>query len=92
MIPDAPWIRDAENNGVGYVEPTEIDIRSADFQESVIEGLRMALEDVRNAMKWIEGTPEDTVWEDDIADMDSELCDVESQIEAMIEEVRAWEL
>ena len=89
-IADAPYIRDAEMNGVGYHEQTEEEYRSETYRESVIEGLKKARNMIQMAVGILEGLPEDTVWDDEIADAADTASDFGYRLDRFAERVERW--
>lgn len=89
-IADAPYIRDAEMNGVGYHEQTEEEYRSETYRESVVEGLKNARNMIQMAVGILEGLPEDTVWDDEIADAADTASDFEYLLDRFAERVERW--
>jgi hypothetical protein len=90
MISDAPYIRDAEMNGVGYHEQTEEEYRSETYRESVVEGLKKARNMIQMAVGILEGLPEDTVWDDEIADAADTASDFGYLLDRFAERVERW--
>ncbi len=90
MIADAPYIRDAEMNGVGYHEQTEEEYRSETYRESVVEGLKKARNMIQMAVGILEGLPEDTVWDDEIADAADTASDFGYLLDRFAERVERW--
>jgi hypothetical protein len=90
MISDAPYIRDAEMNGVGYHEQTEEEYRSETDRESVVEGLKKARNMIQMAVGILEGLPEDTVWDDEIADAADTASDFGYLLDRFAERVERW--
>ena len=89
-IADAPYIRDAEMNGVGYHEQTEQEYRSKTYRESVVEGLKKARNLIQMAVGILEGLPDETVWEDDIAEAADSAADFGYQLDNLAENVERW--
>ena len=89
-IADAPYIRDAETNGVGYHEQTEEEYRSETYRESVVEGLKKARNMIQMAVGILEGLPEDTVWDDEIADAADTASDFGYLLDRFAERVERW--
>lgn len=89
-IADAPYIRDAEMNGVGYHEQTEEEYRSETYRESVVEGLKKARNMIQMAVGILEGLPEDTVWDDEIADAADTASDFGYLLDRFAERVERW--
>ena len=89
-IADAPYIRDAEMNGVGYHEQTEEEYRSETYRESVVEGLKKARNMIQMAVGILEGLPEDTVWDDEIADAADTASDFGYLLDRFTERVERW--
>lgn len=90
QIADAPWVRDAETNGVGYHEQTEEEYRSETYRESVVEGLKKARNLIQMAVEILEGLPEDTVWDDEIAEAADTAADFGFTLENLTEQVERW--
>jgi hypothetical protein len=90
QIADAPYIRDAEMNGVGYHEQTEEEYRSETYRESVVEGLKKARNMIQMAVGILEGLPEDTVWDDEIADAADTASDFGYLLDRFAERVERW--
>jgi hypothetical protein len=90
QIADAPWVRDAELNGVGYHEQTEEEYRSETYRESVVEGLKKARNLIQMAVGILEGLPEDTVWDDEIAEAADTAADFGFTLENLTEQVERW--
>ena len=90
MISDVPYIRDAEMNGVGYHEQTEEEYRSETYRESVVEGLKKARNIIQMAVGILEGLPEDTVWDDEIADAADTASDFGYLLDRFAERVERW--
>ena len=90
QIADAPWVRDAELNGVGYHEQTEEEYRSETYRESVVDGLKKARNLIQMAVGILEGIPEDTVWDDEIADAADTAADFGFTLENLTEQVERW--
>lgn len=90
MIPDAPWIREAENDGVGYAEPGETEYLSIQYQDSIAEDLRNAGELAAQISAILNGLPEDTVWDALIEDLIDKVSDMENVISVRAEEVERW--
>lgn len=89
-IADAPYIREAEMNGVGYHEQTEEEYRSETYRESVVEGLKKARNMIQMAVGILEGLPEDTVWDDEIADAADTASDFGYLLDRFAERVERW--
>ena len=89
-IADAPYIRDAEMNGVGYHEQTEEEYRSETYRESVVEGLKKARNMIQMAVGILEELPEDTVWDDEIADAADTASDFGYLLDRFAERVERW--
>ena len=89
-IADAPYIREAEMNGVGYHEQTEEEYRSETYRESVVEGLKKARNMIQMAVGILEGLPEDTVWDDEIADSADTVSDFGYLLDRFAERVERW--
>ena len=90
QIADAPWVRDAELNGVGYHEQTEEEYRSETYRESVIEGLKKARNMIQMVVGILEGLPDDTVWDDDIAEVADTAADFGFTLDNLAEQVERW--
>jgi hypothetical protein len=90
QIADAPWVRDAELNGVGYHEQTEEEYRSETYRESVVDGLKKARNLIQMAVGILEGLPEDTVWDDEIAEAADTAADFGFTLENLTEQVERW--
>ena len=89
-IADAPYIRDAEMNGVGYHEQTEEEYRSETYRESVVEGLKKARNMIQMAVGILEGLPDETVWDDEIADAADTASDFGYLLDRFAERVERW--
>lgn len=89
-IADAPWIREAELNGVGYHEQTEEEYRSEACRDSVLEGLKKARNLVQMAVGILEGLPEDTVWDDEISEAADNAADFGFGLDNLADEVERW--
>ena len=89
-IADAPYIREAEMNGVGYHEQTEEEYRSETYRESVVEGLKKARNMIQMAVGILEGLSEDTVWDDEIADAADTASDFGYLLDRFAERVERW--
>lgn len=89
-IADAPWIREAELNGVGYHEQTEEEYRSEVCRDSVLEGLKKARNLVQMAVGILEGLPEDTVWDDEISEAADNAADFGFGLDNLADEVERW--
>lgn len=89
-IADAPWIREAELNGVGYHEQTEEEYRSEAYRDSVLEGLKKARNLVQMAVGILEGLPEDTVWDDEISEAADNAADFGFGLDNLADEVERW--
>ena len=89
-IADAPYIRDAEMNGVGYHEQTEEEYRSETYRESVVEGLKKARNMIQMAVGILEELPEDTVWDDEIDDAAATADDFGYRLDRFAERVERW--
>lgn len=89
-IADAPYIRDAELNGVGYHEQTEQEYRSETYRESVVEGLKKARNLIQMAVGILEGLPDETVWDDEIAEAADNAADFGFQLDNLAESVGRW--
>jgi hypothetical protein len=89
-IADAPYIRDAEMNGVGYHEQTEEEYRSETYRESVVEGLKKARDLIQQAQAFLEGLPDGTVWKDEIADAADKASDFGLTLDSFADEVERW--
>lgn len=90
QISDAPYIRDAEMNGVGYHEQTEEEYRSETYRESVVEGLKKARNMIQMAVGILEGLPDETVWDDEIADAADTASDFGYLLDRFAERVERW--
>jgi hypothetical protein len=90
MISDAPWIRDAELNGVGCHKPTEEEYRSHTYRDSVIEGIKKARNMIQMAAGILEGLPEETVWDDEIAEAADNAADFGFTLDNLAESVERW--
>ena len=90
QVLDAPWIRDAETNGVGYEEQTEQEYRSGIYQDSVSEGLQKARKLIEYAARILEGLPEDTIWQKAIEDLTDATSDLGFQYMNLNDEVERW--
>ena len=90
QIADAPYIRDAEMNGVGYHEQTEEEYRSETYRESVVEGLKKARNMIQMAVGILEGLPDETVWDDEIADAADTASDFGYLLDRFAERVERW--
>ena len=89
-IADAPYIRDAEMNGVGYHQQTEQEYRSEAYRESVVEGLKKARDLIQQAVAFLEGLPDETVWDDEIAEAADNAADFGFQLDHLAESVERW--
>lgn len=89
-IADAPYIRDAEMNGVGYHEQTEEEYRSETYRESVVEGLKKARDLIQQAQAFLEGLPDGTVWKDEIADAADTASDFGYLLDSFADRVERW--
>lgn len=89
-IADAPYIQDAEMNGVGYHEQTEEEYRSETYRESVVEGLKKARNMIQMAVGILEGLPDETVWDDEIADAADTASDFGYLLDRFAERVERW--
>lgn len=89
-IADAPYIRDAEMNGVGYHEQTEQEYRSETYRASVVEGLKKARDLIQQAVAFLEGLPDETVWDDEIAEAADNAADFGFQLDHLAESVERW--
>jgi hypothetical protein len=90
QIADAPYIRDAEMNGVGYHEQTEEEYRSEEYRESIVEGLKKARDLIQQAQAFLEGLPDGTVWNDEIADAADKASDFGFTLDSFADEVERW--
>jgi len=90
QIADAPYIRDAEMNGVGYHEQTEEEYRSEEYRQSIVEGLKRARDLIQQAQAFLEGLPDGTVWEDEIADAADKASDFGFTLDRFADEVERW--
>jgi hypothetical protein len=90
QIADAPYIRDAEMNGVGYHEQTEEEYRSETYRESVVEGLKKARNMIQMAVGILEGLPDETVWDDEIAEAADTASDFGYLLDRFAERVERW--
>jgi len=90
QIADAPYIRDAEMNGVGYHEQTEKEYRSETYRKSVVEGLKKARDLIQQAQAFLEGLPDGTVWKDEIADAADKASDFGFTLDSFADEVERW--
>ena len=89
-IPDAPYIREAELYGVDYHEQTEQEYRSETYRDSVVEGLKKARNLIQLAVGILEGLPEETVWDDDIAEAADDASDFGFRLDNLTENVERW--
>ena len=89
-IADAPWIRDAELNGVDYHEQTEEEYRSEAYRDSILEGLKKARNLVQMAVGILEGLPEDTIWDDEISEAADNAADFGFDLDNLADEVERW--
>lgn len=89
-IADAPYIRDAEMNGVGYHEQTEQEYRSENYRDSVVEGLKKARNLIQMAVGILEGLPEETVWDDEIAEAADNAADFGYKLDTLADNVERW--
>ena len=89
-IADAPYIRDAELNGVGYHEQTEQEYRSETYRDSVAEGLKKARNLIQMAVGILEGLPEETVWEDEITEAADDASSFSFRLDDLAENVERW--
>ena len=90
QIADVPYIRDAEMNGVGYHEQTEEEYRSETYRESVVEGLKKARNMIQMAVGILEGLPDETVWDDEIAEAADTASDFGYLLDRFAERVERW--
>jgi hypothetical protein len=90
QVDDAPYIRDAEINGVGYHEQTEEEYRSEMYRESVIEGLKKARNMIQMAVGILEGLPDETVWDDEISEAADNAADFGFTLDNLAESVERW--
>lgn len=90
MIADAPYIRDAEQNGVGYHGQTEADYRSEQYQETMVAEMKEIRNLIQMAVAVLEGLPEETVWEDKIKDMADSLSDFGFHVDNIADEIERW--
>ena len=89
-IADAPYIRDAELNGVGYHEQTEQEYRSETYRKTVVESLKKARDLIQQAVGFLEGLPDETVWDDEIAEAADNAADFGFRLDNLAENVERW--
>lgn len=89
-IADAPYIREAEMYGVGYHKQTEQEYRSETYRDSVVEGLKKARNLIQMAVGILEGLPEETVWDDEIAEAADDASDFGFRLDHLTENVERW--
>ena len=89
-IADAPYIRDAEMNGVGYHKQTEQEYRSETYRKTVVEGLKKARDLIQQAVGFLEGLPDETVWDDEIAEAADNAADFGFRLDNLAENVERW--
>ena len=77
-------------NGVGYHKQTEQEYRSGAYRESVVECIKKARDLVQQAVTFLESAPEDTVWDDEIADAADTACDFGYLLDRFAERVERW--
>jgi len=90
QVPDAPYIREAEMYGVGYQKPTEQDYRSKQYQETIVSELKKVRNLIQMAVGLLEGLPDETVWEDRIADIADSLADIGFTVDNTADEIERW--
>ena len=91
MMPDAPWIREAENDGVGYAEETEQEYNSRHYQDVIAEDLDRALSLVDRATNHLMGETENTVWEDECRELYEKAIDLLNGLEELKSKVERWD-
>ena len=89
-IADAPYIRDAEMNGVGYHEQTEQEYRSETYRKTIVEGLKKARDLIQQAVAFLEELPDETVWDDEIAEAADNAADFSFQLDHLAESIERW--
>ena len=89
-IADAPYIRDAEMNGVDYHKPTGQETWSKIHRDSVVEGLKKARNLIQMAVGILEGLPEETVWDDEIAEAADNAADFGYKLDTLADNVERW--
>lgn len=89
-IADAPYIRDAELNGVGYHKETEAEYRSRIYRQSVVEGLKKARNLLQMAVGILESIPDETVWEDEISGAADDAADFGYRLDNLADNVERW--
>lgn len=90
MIPDAPYIREAELYGFDSAPATEQEWRSETYAESIAEGLKKARDLIQQAVGFLEGLPEDTTFDDEISDLADDAADLGFRVDNLAAKAGRW--
>ena len=90
QVLDAPWIREAENDGVGYEEPTEQEYRSSIYQDCIADELMKIVRDLECISGVLDGLPDGTVWDKTIQELNDAVTDLCFRFDNAKEEVERW--
>lgn len=90
MIADAPYIRDAEINGVGYADQTEEEYRSEQYRNTFLGELKKVCTLLSMATAILEGLPEDTVWDEKVTELADNIADMEFTVSSAANDIERW--
>ena len=71
-------------------EQTEEEYRSETYRESVVEGLKEARNMIQTAVGILEGLPDETVWDDEIAEAADNAADFGFTLDNLAQSVERW--